>query len=315
MQWTDQLETGIPKIDEQHKELFRQTEILLDRSKVGRINETVSFLGDYVLKHFIDEQGLQAAVHYPKAEAHKKYHAAFSDKIRELKKKVEEAGEDTKYKLATEINQAVIRWLKDHIMVHDKDFAAYYRDHSQAREARRAAVTRHSSAPVSVHAAQADSGPAPQYWRADLVTGIPKLDAQHKEIFRQAEILVDRARAGQIPETLDYLTQHVARHFAAEEKAQAAVGYHGFSAHRNGHADFTRRFQDFKRRFETAGQGRQAETVKEIHHFLIQWFTTHIMNQDRAFAEFYKKSRPASGAAGRKKHGFLYRLFHFWRVN
>ena len=200
-------------------------------------------------------------------------------------------------------------------MVHDKDFAAYYRDHSQAREAKRAAVSRRSSAPVSAYAAQGSSGPAPQYWRADLLSGIPKLDAQHKEIFRQAEILMDPARAGQIPETLDYLTQHVARHFAAEEKAQAALGYHGLSAHCNGHADFTRRFQDFKRRFETAGQGRQAETVKEIHHFLIQWFTTHIMNQDRAFAEFYKKSRPASGAAGRKKHGFLYRLFHFWRVN
>jgi len=313
MQWTDQLETGIPKIDEQHKELFRQTEILLDRSKVGRINETISFLGDYVLQHFIDEQGLQAAVHYPKAEDHKKYHVAFTDKIRALKKQVEEASEDIKFKLATEINQTVIRWLKDHIMVHDKDFAAYYREHSQTRQAKRAAVARHSSGPG--HAVQAAAGPAPQYWRADLVTGIPKLDEQHKEIFRQAEILVDRDRAGQIPEALDYLAQYSGRHFGAEEKAQAAIGYRGLEAHRNGHAEFTRRFQDFKRRFETAGPDRQAGVAKEIHHYLIQWFRDHIMNQDRAFAESYKKNRPAPGAAGRKKHGFLYRLFHFWSVN
>jgi len=313
MQWTEQLETGIPKIDEQHKELFRQTEILLDRSKVGRINETIKFLGDYVLKHFIDEQGLQASVHYPKAEAHQKYHAAFTDKIRELRKQVEEASDDIKFNLATEINQTVIRWLKDHIMVHDKDFAAYYRDHSRARQAKRDSIARPSAgARGPAYAVQAAAGPAPQYWRADLATGIPKLDEQHLEIFRQAEILVDKAKAGQIPETLNYLAQHVARHFGAEERAQAAIGYSGLEAHRKGHADFAHRFREFKKRFEAAGQARQTEVVKEIHHFLLQWFTTHIMNQDRAFAECYKKNKRAAGTAGVKKHGFLYRLFHFW---
>lgn len=312
MQWTDQLETGIPKIDEQHKELFRQTEILLDKSKVGRIKETIKFLGDYVLKHFIDEQGLQAAVHYPKAESHQKAHAAFAEKIRGLKKQVEEASDDIKFDLATEINRTVINWLKDHIMGPDKDFAAYYREHSKDRLAKRASLARGPAGAVHAVHAHAAVGAMPMYWRADLATGIPKLDGQHHEIFHQIEILTDQTRARQIPETLNYLAQYTGRHFEAEERAQAAIGYPGLQAHRQAHADFARRFQDLKRRFETAAPAGHAEAVKEIHNFLLEWFREHIMSQDKPFADIYKRSRPAPGAAGQKKHGFLYRLFHFW---
>jgi hemerythrin len=303
MRWTDTFIIGIPKIDEQHKELFRQTEILLDRSKVGRIAETIQFLGDYVLKHFMDEQGLQAAVNYPKAEAHKKTHAAFAAKVNELKKRIEESSDDIKFELATEINRTVIGWLKEHIMGHDMEFGAYYREHSQAKLAKRASV-----AAATFHALPA-AGATPRYWRADLATGIPKLDEQHKEIFRRAEILADKNRAGQIPETLNFLLQYTSRHFDAEEKAQAAMGYTGIEAHRKDHAGFTRRFQELKRRFETTGQARQAEDARETARFLLEWFRGHIISRDKDFAERYKKSR---WTAGRKKYGFLYRLFHFW---
>jgi len=313
MQWTDQLLTGIPKIDEQHKELFRQTEILLDRTKAGRLKETITFLGDYVLKHFTDEQGLQAAVHYPKAEAHKKAHVAFADKIRELKKQVEEASDDIKFSLATEIHRTVIRWLKDHILVQDKDFASYYREHSKAREAKRAAVARHANARGSANAAQAALVPASRHWSADLATGIPKLDGQHHEIFRQAELL--QGKVGPIHETLNHLVKYMGLHFAAEEKAQAAVGYPGLQAHRKGHADFARRFQDLKKRFEAADPAGQAAAGKEIQRFLVEWFREHIKSQDKPFAEYYQKCQRASEAAARKKQGFLYRLLHFWSGN
>jgi hemerythrin len=312
MQWADQFKIGIPKIDEQHKELFRQTEILLDRSKVDRVAETIQFLGDYVLRHFIDEQGMQAAVGYPKAEAHKKAHAAFAAKVGELKKQVEESSDDIKFNLATEINRTVIHWLKDHIMGHDKEFAVYYREHSQAKLAKRASIAA-GSVRGAVPAVVPAAGTTPRYWRADLATGLPKLDEQHQEIFRQAEILMDRNRAGQIPETLNFLVQYTGGHFGAEEKAQVSIGYPGFEAHRKDQAVFTRRFQELKKRFETTDQARQAEAAKEAARFLLEWFREHILNQDQDFAARYQKNRLAAGAAGREKHGFLYRLFHFWR--
>ncbi|MDR2935315.1 MAG: bacteriohemerythrin, partial [Candidatus Adiutrix sp.] len=289
MQWSDQFKIGIPKIDEQHKELFRQTEILLDRSKAGRIQETVQFLGDYVIHHFIDEQGMQAAVNYPKAEAHKKIHAAFAEKVNELKKRLAESSDDIKFELATEINRTVIGWLKEHIMGCDKDFAAYYRQHSQDKRTKRASA----ASSRALQAAGAKAGT----WRADLATGIPKLDEQHQEIFRRADLLLDRAQAGQIQETLDFLAHYTSRHFGAEEKVQSELGYPGTQAHRKGHAGFTTRFQELKRRVAASGPASRTEAVKELHRYLVGWFREHIKGQDQPFAEFYKKRQRLPGKA------------------
>jgi hemerythrin len=125
MLWNSSLETGVPKIDEQHKELFRQADILLDRSKDDRIPATLNFLGDYVIKHFSDEQTLQSTSQYPKAAAHKQLHIAFINDFKA--KKNEYAASGDKLSVVMAINKLVVGWLKDHIMVHDKEFANYYK--------------------------------------------------------------------------------------------------------------------------------------------------------------------------------------------
>ncbi len=128
MLWSKSLETGIPKIDEQHKELFRQVDILMDRGNESRIPQTLEFLAKYVVKHFTDEQVMHTASKYPKALAHKQLHVAFVKKFKELKTRYEaEKSGGSKFQLITEINSVVIGWLKDHIMVQDKDFANYYK--------------------------------------------------------------------------------------------------------------------------------------------------------------------------------------------
>jgi hemerythrin-like metal-binding protein len=66
MLWNKSLETGIAKIDNQHKELFRQIDILMDVKNTDRIKETLNFLSDYIVMHFKDEEKLQADSKYPK---------------------------------------------------------------------------------------------------------------------------------------------------------------------------------------------------------------------------------------------------------
>lgn len=127
MLWNKNLETGIPKIDEQHKELFRQVDILMDRSNDNRIPQTLNFLGNYVVKHFSDEQVLHATSKYPKAAAHKQLHVAFVKKFRELKQRYENDAMGNKLQTIMEINHIAVGWLKEHIMVHDKEFSAYYK--------------------------------------------------------------------------------------------------------------------------------------------------------------------------------------------
>jgi hemerythrin len=125
MLWNSNLETGIPAIDAQHKELFRQVDILFDQSKKDRVPQTLKFLGEYVGKHFNDEQVLQAKSNYPKALAHKKMHTDFVAAFKKMKQEYD--ADPSSLTILLKINRAVADWLKNHIMIHDKEFAAYYK--------------------------------------------------------------------------------------------------------------------------------------------------------------------------------------------
>jgi hemerythrin-like metal-binding protein len=154
----------------------------------------------------------------------------------------------------------------------------------------------------------------PKYWSAELETGIPKLDAQHQKIARQLEILMDPAQSDNHTETLDILDDYLTRHCGSKEKAMAAVNYPQAARHGQVHKDFLNRFTGMKKRLETAKDDGKHKVLAEIKQALSAWLKDHIMDHDHHFAAFYKKAKLTGGAAdsGRKKRGFLHRLFHFW---
>ena len=125
MLWNKSLETGIAKIDEQHKELFRAVDILVDRTQGDRVEKTLQFLKGYVAKHFSDEEIMHRINNYPKAADHKQLHIAFTKTFQKLFDDYNKAP-GSKLLVVMNINKAVIGWLKDHIMVHDKEFATFY---------------------------------------------------------------------------------------------------------------------------------------------------------------------------------------------
>jgi hemerythrin len=122
--WNPTLETHVDKIDKQHQEIFRQADILNDPSKHGKITDMLKFLGEYVIRHFYEEEELQSSSKYPKFETHKQFHTQFLASFQEANRRYSQTGDKT---VITDISDMVINWLKDHIMVHDKEFAAYYR--------------------------------------------------------------------------------------------------------------------------------------------------------------------------------------------
>ncbi|MDR2175809.1 MAG: hemerythrin family protein [Synergistaceae bacterium] len=132
MLWNKSLEIGIPAIDDQHKELFRQVDILLDNSKQDRVSQTLKFLGAYVKKHFSDEQMLHIKAKYPKAETHRKMHTDFVGAYVKMEKEYE-SDSANKLQVLLRINKTVVDWLKHHIMVQDKDFAAYYKSSNEKK--------------------------------------------------------------------------------------------------------------------------------------------------------------------------------------
>jgi hemerythrin len=123
MLWSKTLETGIKKIDEQHKELFRRIDILLDTGNKDRITETIDFLGKYIVEHFNDEQAMHAEAKYPKAAAHKTYHDNYVTQFQKLRDQFLKEGHTLTTSQA--VNKNVVGWLKEHILVHDKEFADF----------------------------------------------------------------------------------------------------------------------------------------------------------------------------------------------
>ena len=128
MLWVKSLETGIAKIDEQHKKLFEQVDILMDKENENRHKDVINFLDDYITKHFSDEQQMHRETKYPKADAHKKMHDDYIVVSHKMKEKFLKEGASITNNM--EINKTVVGWMKNHIMVHDKEFAAYYKSMS-----------------------------------------------------------------------------------------------------------------------------------------------------------------------------------------
>ena len=123
MLWSKAFETGIAKVDEQHKQLFEQVDILMDKDNANRHKEVINFLDDYIVKHFSYEQQMHRETKYPKAGEHKKMHDDYIVVFHKMKDKYFKEGATIMNNM--EINKTVVGWLKDHIMVHDKEFGTY----------------------------------------------------------------------------------------------------------------------------------------------------------------------------------------------
>ena len=86
--WTPSIAVGHPLIDEQHQELFRRADDLLDAMMKGRagaeMNQLLAFLRDYCQDHFGTEERLMVMRIYPAVEQHKLAHREFERRLQEI---------------------------------------------------------------------------------------------------------------------------------------------------------------------------------------------------------------------------------------
>ena len=122
MEWTDDLSTGSAAIDEQHRELFKRINSLLEACRQGKgkteVSKVIKFLGEYVVTHFSDEEKYMEAHHYPEFAKHKALHLEFMENFRDLKHQLEEEG--PALHLVVKTNHLVVQWLLNHIRKVDR---------------------------------------------------------------------------------------------------------------------------------------------------------------------------------------------------
>ncbi|MDR0663637.1 MAG: bacteriohemerythrin [Spirochaetaceae bacterium] len=125
--WHERYSVGIPKIDEQHRELLRLTNELYaaclndDAEAKEQFKNTIGSLVHYVSEHFSAEERLLQRVNYPKYAEHKAQHESF------VKKMLEQVSSFREGKSFVPNN--FVRYLRDwtlgHIAVSDKQYADY----------------------------------------------------------------------------------------------------------------------------------------------------------------------------------------------
>ena len=120
MQWTEDLETGIHVIDEQHKRIVNYINELDHASQSGsaaEVQQVLEGLLDYTVTHFEFEEELQEKAGYPFLKAHQRVHEIFMKRIAAFRERANK-GED----IIPELLSMLKVWLASHIKGDDRDY-------------------------------------------------------------------------------------------------------------------------------------------------------------------------------------------------
>lgn len=127
IEWTTDLATGMGEIDNQHIELFRRINDLLEACNQGRgkaeVARVIAFLEDYVINHFGEEEKYMAVYAYTEYAGHKAQHKEFMENFSGIRRQFESEGPGLPIVIAT--NHLVVEWLRDHIRKRDKALGAF----------------------------------------------------------------------------------------------------------------------------------------------------------------------------------------------
>ena len=126
--WTEDLETGIDVLDEQHRKYFdllsnyfakaaKVVKTSTSTEKVFELAETLNFLCDYAKEHFSTEEAVMKEVAYTDYEQHKEEHLYFLKHVEELYNKMKTKGYSLQ--LALEVDYYTAEWFVAHIRSSD----------------------------------------------------------------------------------------------------------------------------------------------------------------------------------------------------
>ncbi len=122
--WLEKYSVGIPQINEQHKTLIKLINDLHEAMRAGQGSQQVGKILDelvrYTKVHFSYEETLLRQKGYSKFAEHQAVHKKLTAQVVDLQEK-QRAG---RLMLTVEVMQFLKNWLADHIMGHDKQYAA-----------------------------------------------------------------------------------------------------------------------------------------------------------------------------------------------
>jgi len=120
-------------------------------------------------------------------------------------------------------------------------------------------------------------------WDETMRTGDDKVDAQHRELIRQMNMLMLAMVRGegtaQIDSMLQFLTSYTQEHFSHEEDRMRCTACPVAQTNALAHAQFIDKLAAFRQQLANRSQGDTVLTIKVMRE-LSTWFMNHIRRVD-----------------------------------
>ena len=125
--WEKKFETGINRIDEQHKRLVaiinKLHENIIIQKDGSLVTDLLMDLKIYTIDHFSTEEKMLKKYNYPAEKEHIEEHQKFINKISENLYDVSSAPLAQGYSLIEFLKE----WLLNHILIHDMEYVSHFK--------------------------------------------------------------------------------------------------------------------------------------------------------------------------------------------
>ncbi|ADU63729.1 MAG: bacteriohemerythrin [Pseudodesulfovibrio sp.] len=152
--WNDELSVNVPAIDNQHKELIRIANVLINAVSLGRddrvVGDVIRKLRDYTVFHFSSEETLMQDIRYPKRAEHEAEHRRLKQSVKNYQRVLYKKESITPH----EVLDFLKEWLLTHILTFDRELARFI----HAQEAAKALAEEQAQA---IKGMTPPNGPAP----------------------------------------------------------------------------------------------------------------------------------------------------------
>lgn len=129
-QWTEQLLTGHPKVDQQHRHLFSMMEHLyqlaVTKGAQDQLTQAFEALGRYVITHFEDEENLMRQCNYPHLNHHSSLHRVLEQKTNSYLNLFHQG----KQVNLEELVEFCAKWIKNHVLIEDMKIVSWMKESS-----------------------------------------------------------------------------------------------------------------------------------------------------------------------------------------
>jgi hemerythrin len=125
-------------------------------------------------------------------------------------------------------------------------------------------------------------------WDAEFSVGVKRMDVQHQRIIRMYNKLVEHSHAHvgseALSQVLQEMVEYASEHFKSEEQLLKDHGYPDLQQQKKEHREFKLHAGNFC----LSAQEHGGTVGPELLVYLHDWWTNHILLQDKGYAIYFK---------------------------